>query len=327
LENGFSDSIHLETQFLWSGPHATVTRPNVKIQDGCNNNCSFCIIPQVRGREKSLPFSEVIDRLLSYQNAGVGEIVLTGIHIGKYGYPCKNESLTNLLKELSNRLTETRVRLSSVEPEEVTNELMDVVTERGNICDHFHIPLQSGSDKVLKEMFRRYRRDRYRSIVDRIHHKNSSMGIGTDVIVGFPGETDQDFEETWNLINALPFTYGHVFPYSDRNGTRASSRSDKISEPVKKERGRRLRELFSRKQRAFAADQLRFNHQVVVEETKDRDTPLFTGLTSNYVRTLFSANEDYVGKQMGFIPKNIVDGIKLSGALSHHATSGDNCAN
>jgi threonylcarbamoyladenosine tRNA methylthiotransferase MtaB len=231
---------------------AEKTRPNLKVQDGCNNRCSFCIIPSVRGRSRSLRLEEVLREVNALTAAGYRELVLSGINLGQWGRdlnPCT--SFTFMLRSMLQQTEVQKIRISSVEPMDWTNELIELVASSSRIAKHAHVPLQSGSDRILRKMHRRYRPWHY---ADRIQHIRQAMpnaAIGADVMVGFPGETEDDFEQTRALIEALPFTYLHVFTYSSRPGTPSAEMPEQVPVQVARERNRVLRELVQQKRNAF----------------------------------------------------------------------------
>jgi len=237
--------------FDGSGPH-TKTRPNLKIQDGCNNRCSFCVIPYVRGRSRSLKLENVISEVDALVASGYREIVLSGINLGRWGRELSPRSnFASVLRAILEQTAIEKLRISSVEPMDWTNELIELVASSPRICKHAHVPLQSGSDKVLRRMHRKYRPWHYADRIERIHGAMPDAAIGADVMVGFPGETDADFEQTRAFIEALPFTYLHVFTYSSRPGTPSAEMPEQVPVPVARERNRILRELASEKKRAF----------------------------------------------------------------------------
>ncbi len=229
------------------------TRPNLKIQDGCNNRCSFCIIPFVRGRSRSAPAEQVIDQVRNLSRK-YREVVLSGVNLGRwgreYGFTEEPIRLVNLLRRLLAETEIERLRLSSVEPMDFSDELLGVMAESPRIAKHVHAPLQSGSDTVLRRMHRKYRPRHYE---DRLRKARSLMpgaAIGADVMVGFPGETGEEFEQSRAFIDTLPFTYLHVFTYSARPGTPAAT-AQQVPMPVRKERNRILRELAATKNLQF----------------------------------------------------------------------------
>jgi threonylcarbamoyladenosine tRNA methylthiotransferase MtaB len=228
------------------------TRPNLKVQDGCDNRCSFCVIPFVRGNSRSLPLDSVLRECDGLVAAGYREIVISGINLGRWGHDFSQPSrLETLVTAILERTAIERLRISSVEPMDWSPELIALMAQSDRICKHAHVPLQSGSDKVLRMMHRKYRPWHY---ADRIRHIRAAMpdaAIGADVMVGFPGETDELFEENRQFIAELPFTYLHVFTYSSRPGTAAANMPDHVPISVARERNRILRELIAEKNAAF----------------------------------------------------------------------------
>jgi len=247
------------------------TRPNLKVQDGCDNRCSFCVIPSVRGQSRSLPASEVIGEVNALVAAGYREVVISGINLGRWGRDLNNgfrlpasgfmtgyrlsESIQLRFEELVRMiLAETqleKLRISSVEPMDWSNELIDLVASSARIAKHAHVPLQSGSDAVLRRMHRKYRPWHYREKIRKIRAAMPDAAIGADVMVGFPGETDAEFESTRSLIEELPFTYLHVFTFSARPGTPAAAMQKQIPVHVARARNKVLRDLAAMKKRAF----------------------------------------------------------------------------
>ena len=237
---------------VFDGDSFEKTRPNLKVQDGCNNRCSFCIIPYVRGRSRSLKLDEVIREVGALVASGYREIVLSGINLGRWGRELQPQMrFADMLRAILERTAIEKLRISSVEPMDWSNELIELVASSPRICKHAHVPLQSGSDRILRKMHRKYRPWHYADRIERIRRAMPDAAIGADVMVGFPGETDDDFDETRALIERLPFTYLHVFTYSSRPGTPSAAMPDQVPVQVARERNRILRELASQKKRAF----------------------------------------------------------------------------
>jgi threonylcarbamoyladenosine tRNA methylthiotransferase MtaB len=227
------------------------TRPNLKIQDGCNNRCSFCIIPFVRGRSRSAPADRVIEQVQNLA-ARYREVVLSGINLGRWGRePGSRMRLAGLIRRLLEETPVERLRLSSVEPMDWSDELLELVASERRIAKHVHAPLQSGSDSVLRRMHRKYRPRHYSDRVLKARASMPDAAIGADVMTGFPGETNEEFEENRSFIESLPFTYLHVFTYSERPGTPAAASSGQVPIEVRKDRNRVLRELAARKNLEF----------------------------------------------------------------------------
>ncbi|MBN2179286.1 MAG: tRNA (N(6)-L-threonylcarbamoyladenosine(37)-C(2))-methylthiotransferase MtaB, partial [Deltaproteobacteria bacterium] len=213
------------------------TRAYLKIQDGCNAFCSYCIIPYARGRTRSLPENRIIEEIRSLYQAGYREIILTGIHLGMYGHELSpRTSLSDLLSRIEKETDIERLRISSTEPMEITDGIIELIRESSILCRHLHIPLQSGNDKILKAMNRNYDSRQFEERIETIVQEIPDIGIGIDIIAGFPGESEEKFENTRAFIERLPIQYLHVFPYSKRPGTAAFSLSDHVPENIKKER-------------------------------------------------------------------------------------------
>jgi threonylcarbamoyladenosine tRNA methylthiotransferase MtaB len=227
------------------------TRPNLKIQDGCNNRCSFCIIPFVRGRSRSAPADQVVDQVRNLA-ARYREVVLSGINLGRWGRESGSSvRLVYLIRRLLDETPIERLRLSSIEPMDWSDDLLELMTSSPRIAKHVHAPLQSGSDSVLRRMHRKYRPRHYEDRIRKARAWMRDAAVGADVMAGFPGETEEQFEESRAFIESLPFTYLHVFTYSERPGTPAAQSVDQVPMPVRKERNRILREVAERKNLEF----------------------------------------------------------------------------
>jgi len=232
--------------------HSEKTRPNLKVQDGCNNRCSFCIIPFTRGQSRSLDVNEAVREVNELVNAGYKEVVISGINLGRWGRDFANQNrFEDLIRAILDRTTLEKLRISSVEPMDWSDELIGLVASSSRIAKHAHVPLQSGSDTILRRMHRKYRPWHYEERVRKIRAAMPDAAIGADVMVGFPGETDELFEESRRFIESLPFTYLHVFTYSARPGTPAAELADQVPVHLARERNRILRELAAGKNLAF----------------------------------------------------------------------------
>jgi threonylcarbamoyladenosine tRNA methylthiotransferase MtaB len=274
------------------------SRAFVKIQDGCQHRCAFCIVPAARGRSRSQEPKVVLDQVHTLAEAGYLDVTLTGVDIGHYGgdlYP--RTTLAALLRELAEVEGLRWLRLSSVLPSYFTAELFDAVTTVPVMAPHLHLPLQSGSDRVLRLMRRPYHTGMYRALVDRLAAAIPDLGLGADVIVGHPGETEEDFEATMRFVDALPFSSLHVFAYSDRKGTEAARRADHVTAAAIRERSGRLRGLGALKSLAFRRGLVGRRRDVVVLAARDRRTGLLAGLTDNYVEVLFEG-PDTLGRRV-----------------------------
>jgi threonylcarbamoyladenosine tRNA methylthiotransferase MtaB len=278
---GVYSSDIFETDGLMTAPVidalADRARPNLKVQDGCNNRCSFCIIPFVRGRSRFVPAAETIAQVRALSKR-YREVVLTGINLGRWGRePGSNLRLPDLLRRLLNETEIDRIRLSSIEPMDWSDALIELMASTDRLAQHVHMPLQSGSDLILRRMHRKYRPRHYADRLLKAYAAMVDAGIGADVMTGFPGETDELFEESKNFIESLPFTYLHVFTYSERPGTPAASMADSVPVPVRKERTRILRDLGDRRNREFRQRMMGRTLQAVTLEQP------CLALTSNYL--------------------------------------------
>jgi threonylcarbamoyladenosine tRNA methylthiotransferase MtaB len=263
------------------------SRAFVKVQDGCQHRCAFCVVPLARGASRSLDPTIVADQVRVLVEAGHPEVTLTGVDLGHYGADLvPRTTLAALLRDLVEIDGLRWLRLSSMLPAYFTDDVVDVLTGAPVIAPHFHIPLQSGSDRVLRAMRRPYSVAMYRRVVDRLA-AIPRLGLGADVIAGFPGETEDDARATEGLIEALPFTYLHVFPYSDRNGTEAAGRPAHVDTRTVNRRAARLRALGAARALAFRRALMGREEDVLVLETRERATGGLVGLTGNYVEVVF----------------------------------------
>ncbi len=265
------------------------TRAYFKIQDGCDYKCTFCTIPFARGGSRSLDQESAVNQLKMLIANGYKEIILTGVNVGDYG---KNmdTNLYSLLKEFVKVDGDFRLRVSSIEPNLLTDDIINLAAENPKICNHFHIPLQSGSDKVLKLMQRRYNTSDYKNRIYKLAEKVKDVGIGIDVIVGCPGETEEDFLNTYNFLKDLPATYLHVFSYSERPNTKAILLGDKVNAAEKKRRSSMLRILSEKLKNNFYTKMIGKELNVLFEDT-EKEASIF-GYSSNYVRVKYPFNSD-----------------------------------
>ncbi|MFP3722202.1 tRNA (N(6)-L-threonylcarbamoyladenosine(37)-C(2))-methylthiotransferase MtaB [Niallia circulans] len=275
------------------------TRASLKIQEGCNNFCTFCIIPWARGLMRSRDPQEVIKQAQQLVNAGYKEIVLTGIHTGGYGSDMKDYNLANLLRDLESQVKGLkRLRISSIEASQITDEVIEVLDKSKIIVNHLHIPIQSGSDTVLKRMRRKYTMEFFAERITRLKETLPGLAITSDVIVGFPGETEEEFMETYDFIKEHKFSELHVFPYSKRTGTPAARMDNQIEEDVKNERVHRLISLSDQLAKEYASNYEGEVVEVIPEEVykEDGNGKLYVGYTDNYLKVVFPATEEMVGK-------------------------------
>lgn len=258
------------------------SRAFVKVQEGCNEFCSFCIIPFARGRSRSRTLESTVTQVKKLVDAGYGEVVLTGVHIGDYGVDLDDLQLLDVLEAIEQVNGLKRFRVSSIEATFVTDPMIEFLASSKKFCRHLHVPLQSGDDGILKAMRRPYTRAHYIELIEKLSHHIPHIGIGGDVMVGFPGESDQAFQNTYDLIAQHPMTYLHVFPYSPRGKTPAARMDNQIDSQVKKERGAALRALGKEKVDAFQKRFLGQTLPVLFEGRKGNG--LLNGLTDNYIR-------------------------------------------
>jgi threonylcarbamoyladenosine tRNA methylthiotransferase MtaB len=269
------------------------TRAFLKIQDGCDYTCSFCTIPFARGASRSLEFEKVINEFKILLESGYKEIILTGVNVGDYG---KNlhTNLYNLLNELIKIEGEFRVRISSIEPNLLSDEIIELTASSEKLCNHFHIPLQSGSSRILKAMQRRYAVEDYKKLIKRVKKLLPDAAIGVDVIVGFPGECEEDFIETHNFLRELPISYLHVFTYSERPDTKAITLPDSVDVQERKRRNSILRILSEKKRAQFYSEMIGTKQDVLFENNNKNG--FLKGFTSNYIKFRTDFNEEIAGQ-------------------------------
>ena len=272
LKKIFPNIEFIKPEFLSPSHPTPQIRANLMIQDGCENFCSYCIVPYARGKIKSKPISDVIKETATLVKAGAREIVLTGINLGTYQY-----DLTKVLGALSKIKDLLRIRLSSIEPMYLTKELIGAVANTPKVCNYLHIPLQSGDNNILKAMNRNYSVKEYQELINYARQTIPDCGISTDVIVGFPGEGEQEFKNTKNLIKKIGFSRLHIFSYSKRPGTKAAELTNQVNGKIKKQRNKVLRDLGDRLANDFAKEQLKKGPEILVEQPGE-------GLTTNYIR-------------------------------------------
>jgi threonylcarbamoyladenosine tRNA methylthiotransferase MtaB len=288
------------------------TRAFLKIQDGCDYGCSFCTIPMARGVSRSLPINEVIDNAKKIIDSGYKEIILTGVNTGDYRYIAEGRTnkLYDVLLELE-KLEIERVRISSIEPNLLTDEIISLVKSSDKICNHFHIPLQSGDSDVLKLMRRRYNLGFFRELIEKVNVEIPDVGIGVDVIIGFPGETDENFRNTYEFLNAMQISYLHVFSYSERKNTLAVTMPGKVDILKRKQRSEVLRNLSAKKKFDFYSRFIGTKQKVLFENkvTKSDGRDFIEGWTDNYIRTRIK-NESSLQNSITEVVLNNLNGIK-----------------
>ncbi|WP_315168184.1 tRNA (N(6)-L-threonylcarbamoyladenosine(37)-C(2))-methylthiotransferase MtaB [Metaclostridioides mangenotii] len=271
------------------------TRAFMKIQDGCDRYCSYCIIPYARGRVRSRDIRSVVDEAENLVKNGYKEVVLTGIHVASYGKDLKEDQLTllDVIKKLSQIDGLERIRLSSVEPILFTDEFVNEISTNKKLCPHYHLSLQSGCDETLNRMNRRYTTKEYKEIVDRLRDAIPNVAITTDIIVGFPGETDEEFTSTYNFLKEIELTQMHVFKYSIRKGTPAATMGDQVDPQIKHDRSEKLIKMSSKNFAKFASRFIGKELEVLFEKNVKDD--VYEGLTTNYIRVYAKSDTDIQG--------------------------------
>ena len=265
------------------------TRAFLKIQEGCDAHCSYCIVPYARGRSRSLSSERVIEHLRVLKERDFKEVVLTGIHLGSYGLDLTPPfPLEKLLRRLEEEETPHRIRLSSIEPLDFSADLKSFLSQSKKVCPHLHIPVQSGDDEILKRMNRNYDRSFLFDLIQELHRRIPKLSIGADVIVGFPGETEEKFRKTYELIESLPFSYLHIFPFSKRKGTPASQFPHGVDVGKIKKRAEILRDLGKQKRQSFYRQFLLQELNVLVEDRKEKETGRWKGFSRNYIPVLIA---------------------------------------
>lgn len=293
------------------------TRAILKIQDGCDYFCTFCTIPLARGNSRSIKFEKINEELRNLKSTGFSEVVLSGINLGDFKNYDANEKIiykfTDVVKNIEEKPLGMRYRISSIEPNLLKEEIIDIIKDSDSFCHHFHIPLQSGSPEILRKMKRRYQVKDYKRLVSEIKHKIPDCAIGVDVIVGFPGETEEHFMETYELLESLPITYLHVFTYSERENTPAITFKGVVQQDVRKSRNNRLRRLSEQKRIEFDKSQIG-TIQSVIPEVYNEDIAMWKGWTDNYVNVQFYAPPTLEHKRMPIL-LNKFENYKVYGQL------------
>jgi threonylcarbamoyladenosine tRNA methylthiotransferase MtaB len=296
----------------------TRARAFVKIQDGCDAFCAYCIVPYSRGRNRSLPPERVLDRVRNFTNQGYHEVVLCGIHIGRYGQDLTPAtSLSRLFRDLDVLDGVGRIRISSIEPMELTETIIQQMATSSRFCPHFHIPLQSGDDDVLKTMNRPYTTRVYRDLIHRVADAIPHVSIGVDVMAGFPGETQKAFENTYRLIEGLPIAYLHVFPFSLHRGLPAEKLGNRVSTETIKSRSEQLRRLGQQKRLRFYQRYIGTRQEILVEGKQDKESRYLKGITRNYIPVLLEADES-MHRQ---IVSGTLERIERNGRVFGHLSS------
>ena len=285
------------------------SRAYLRIQDGCESFCSYCIVPYTRGPSRSLAPEKVIQQAKIFEEEGHKEIVLTGIHIGYYGKDLAGKhDIVSLIDQLTLATPNVQYRISSLEPMEISDSLLELMVERANIQPHLHIPLQSGHDEILQRMNRRYDTATFKQIIDTCKERLPEAAIGIDILAGFPGETEEQFTEALTFLKDLDFTYLHVFPYSIRPGTPAATFPDQVEKNIKEQRVAKLRELSDYKRDSFYKNHIGQTVTVLVEGQRD-DAGLLKGFSDNYVAVRFKGDDSLIKQRVQ---------VKLLALITHY---------
>jgi threonylcarbamoyladenosine tRNA methylthiotransferase MtaB len=287
------------------------TRTFLKIQDGCNYSCSYCIVPTVRGKSRSASIINIYEEVKALVDKGYKEVVLTGIQLGAYGRDLDPKTdIVELLKELLKIEGQFRIRLSSIEPQDVTTQLIELIKYNPKICRHLHLPLQSGDDEILKKMGRNYKFSYYEELIMTLVSEIPEIGLGTDIILGFPNEKESNFQNTYNLLNNLPFSYFHIFRFSERPGTSIYGIKNNVSFEKMKERSKILKLLNEAKNISFKKRHIGKHLNVIVED-KLVSSGYSSGLSDNYIRLHIKNFRDFVGKVIKLRVKGFEEGILI----------------
>ncbi len=288
------------------------TRAYFKIQDGCDYTCSFCTIPLARGKSRSMDPDNLISEFKNLVQQGYKEIILTGVNVGDYGTSF-NTNLLTVLKKMVEVEGSFRIRISSIEPNLLTDDVINFTAANPKMCNHFHIPLQSGSPKILRLMQRRYKAEYYKNLILKLKQKIPNAGIGVDVIVGFPGETQEEFLQTYNFLRELPISYLHVFTYSERPNTKAIDMEGVVDVFERKKRNHMLRILSEKKKHEFCSSMIGEKLEVLFEHTNH--SGIMKGFSSNYIRVSHEYEERSINELSTVIVENCSDGICSSNIL------------
>jgi len=288
-------TIEQVNEFMPASSISDRTRAFLKIQDGCDYKCSYCTVPLARGRSRNEPVSEIVNQVNDLTRNGIREIVLTGVNIGDFG-KSTGETFFYLIRELDKTTAEVRFRISSIEPNLLTDEIIDFIASSNHFVPHFHIPLQSGCDSVLAAMRRRYKREVFAGRVQKIMESMQDACIGADVISGFPGETEERFNQTYEFLKDLPVSYLHAFTYSERDNTPAASLPGKVAHAVREERTHKLIGLSEEKRSTFYHAHLGTTRKVIFESA--RKEGFMSGFTDNYIRVEMPYDAAMINKEI-----------------------------
>lgn len=295
VENYHTNLASAKFYYADSAENSAHTRISMKLQDGCDYFCTYCAIPFSRGRNRSMKFDDFKREFDAIHQKGAKEVILSGINLGCYLDEKENKNFSDVIEWIDSTGYDIRVRISSIEPNLLTDKILDIATNSNIICPHFHIPLQSGSDTILKAMNRKYDTKLFENLIHRVNSKIENCGIGIDVITGFPGETPELFQEAYDFISSLKFTYLHVFSYSDRSIARAAKFSGKVDNKTKKERTNRLITLSDERKVLFYKQNVGKVHRII-PEVYHEDTRSYSAWTDNYNFVSFESDKNLENK-------------------------------
>ena len=299
---GDYEYLDTENERNFSGNLLGRTRASIKIQEGCDQVCSYCIVPKVRGRERSVPLIKILESIIKLSKVGVKEVILTGTQLGSYGFETTNMSLAKLIEAILIQTDIQRLRVSSIQPQELTDDLLNIWRTNSRLCKHFHLPLQSGSNKILKNMRRRYTSEMFLRSVERIRSLISDASITTDVITGFPGETEKDHNASLIVLERAQLADTHVFRYSDRPGTTSFHMQEKVHGNCINQRAFELRKIALQNSKRHMSSFIGDSRPVLWEDNHGK-----SGLTDNYIRVKMNGDYDKTAKSK----KNAIEIVKL----------------
>ena len=309
-----SCEIFPETGFHHAHSETERTRAFLKVQDGCDYLCTYCTIPKARGTSRNPAISEIVEQARRLADKGVREIVITGVNVGDFGRST-GETFLALVKELTQIKSVLRFRISSIEPNLLSDELIELIGHSENFAGHFHLPLQAGTDEILQLMKRRYNRDLFSNRIEKILDSMPEAGIGLDVIVGFPGETDALFDDTVRFLNELPISYLHVFTYSERPGTPAEKYPNKVTNQIRDERSKRLHLLSDLKKKHFLEQQINLRHKVIFESQYRNSWA--KGFTGNYAEVIVPWQDGLLHHDLEVCVTEMADHLLLKGHITN----------
>ncbi len=291
------------------------TRAFIKIQEGCDQYCSYCVIPYARGHVRSRSKESIMEEVKTVAKNGYSEVVLTGIHIGSYGKDLDGTRLIDIIESIHEVERIERIRMSSLEPNTLDKSFVNRLSKLNKICEHFHLSMQSGCDETLKRMNRKYTVGEFRDVVKNLRNTFLEVGITTDIIVGFPGETEEEFNKTYEFVDEIGFSAMHVFKYSPRKGTPAANFKNQVNNKVKEKRSKLILDLAKKNEERFIKGFLNKSFNVLFEQELKKEKGLYEGLTHNYIRVIVESPIDISGKILNVVLKEVKDGYAIGKLL------------